>query len=102
MSIASGGECREELIAEVDYTQDEDELDFDQIYNRGGWGYGMNSVEALSMGLCCVTELTLEYEKFIPDHPFINVTSTTLYTELLGLINNPKKLVHFKEKGKSD
>ena len=72
----------------------------DQIYNRGGWGYGMNSVEALSMGLCCVTELTLEYEKFIPDHPFINVTSTTLYTELLGLIKNPKKLVHFKEKGK--
>ena len=27
----------------------------DQVHNRGGWAYGMNSVEALAMGLCCVT-----------------------------------------------
>ena len=28
----------------------------DQVGDRGGWGYGMNSVESLSMGICTLTE----------------------------------------------
>ena len=35
----------------------------DQIGNKGGWGYGMNSVEALSMGICTLTEMNEEYNK---------------------------------------
>ncbi len=72
----------------------------DQVHNRGGWGYGMNSVEALSMGLCCVTELIPEYVQFIPNHPFINVTGEALYEELKNLIHDPEKLIKTKKKGR--
>ena len=50
----------------------------DQIGDRGGWGYGMNSVESLSMGICTMTEINDSYNSFIPDHPFIAVTKDTL------------------------
>ena len=70
----------------------------DQIYNRGGWGYGMSSVEAMSMGLCCVTELVQEYKDFIPDHPFVDVTYDTLRETLEKLIDNPKQVLNYKEK----
>lgn len=70
----------------------------DQIGNRGGLGYGMNSIEALSMGLCCITELTKNYEKFIPDHPFINANSKTLLDQIKYLINNPNKILEIKQK----
>ena len=72
----------------------------DQVHNRGGWGYGMNSVEALSMGLCCVTELIPEYVDFIPDHPFVNVTGETLHDSLLELIENPDKIMEYKKKSR--
>jgi len=63
----------------------------DQITDVG-WGYGMNSVEALSMGVVCCTKMNEEYEKFIPDHPFINVTADTLKSELSDLIADRVKL----------
>ena len=68
----------------------------DQIHNRGGWGYGMSSVEALSMGLVCMTELVREYQDFIPDHPFINVTKENLKEKILQLTNNQKLLKNKK------
>jgi hypothetical protein len=73
----------------------------DQVHNHGGWGYGMNSVEALSMGLCCVTELIPEYVDFIPDHPFVNVTGETLHDSLLELIENPNKIMEYKKKSRT-
>ena len=73
----------------------------DQVHNRGGWGYGMNSVEALAMGLCCVTELVPKYVEFIPDHPFINVTGDTLYEALVDLISNNEKIIEHKRNGRS-
>ena len=69
----------------------------DQVHNRGGWGYGMNSIEALSMGLCCVTELVSEYIDFIPDHPFVSVTGKTLSEKLQELIENPDKILEHKK-----
>ncbi len=71
----------------------------DQVHNRGGWGYGMNSVEALSMGLCCVTELVDEYVNFIPDHPFINSNGDNLKETLEDLIVNPDKIKEHKKIG---
>ena len=71
----------------------------DQVYNRGGWGYGMNSVEALSMGLCCVTELLPQYVDFIPDNPFINVNSESLYPALSELVANKDKIIEYKKRG---
>ena len=72
----------------------------DQIHNRGGWGYGMSSVEAMAMGLCCATELNQEYENFIPDHPFLNINENTLYNQLSHLIKNNDLLKEFKIKSR--
>jgi len=72
----------------------------DQVHNRGGWGYGMNSVEALSMGLCCVTELVDEYVDFIPDHPFVNVNGDNLKETLENLIVNLDKIKEHKKTGR--
>jgi hypothetical protein len=60
----------------------------DQITNLGGVGYGVSSLEALSMGIPVCTRLTPEYEAFIPDHPFVHVTPDTLYDRLVELIRN--------------
>ena len=60
----------------------------DQITDHA-WGYGMNSLEALSLGLVCVTYLNPTYEKFIPDHPFVNADVSNLKEKLLELIEHP-------------
>ena len=72
----------------------------DQIGNKGGWGYGMNSIESLSMGICTLTEMNDEYNEFIPDHPFINVNKHTLKKELSKIILNRKKILDFGQKGR--
>jgi len=72
----------------------------DQIYNRGGWGYGMNSVEAMSMGLCCLTEMVPEYEAFIPDHPFININASNLKNTLETLVNNPQLIMQHQKRAR--
>ena len=72
----------------------------DQIHNRGGWGYGMSSIESLSMGLICLTELVKEYQNFIPDHPFINVTKKNLKEKLIDLTKNQELLINKKIKSR--
>lgn len=72
----------------------------DQVSNLGGWGYGMNSVEALSMGIACATNLLPAYEAFIPDHPFLNVSKETLYLDLKTLVESPEKIAELKQKGR--
>ena len=72
----------------------------DQVHNRGGWGYGMNSVESLAMGLVCMTELVEPYKKFIPDHPFIHITAETFETSLRKLISDPLALIEKKKESK--
>ncbi len=61
----------------------------DQIADTGGWGYGMSSVEYLSMGIPTCTSMVKEMVEFMPDHPFIAVTGETLERELIKLIENP-------------
>lgn len=72
----------------------------DQVSNLGGWGYGMNSVEALSMGVACATNLLPEYEAFIPDHPFFNVSKETLYENLKTLIEDPARIRELQQRGR--
>ena len=60
------------------------------------WGYGMNSLEALSMGLVCVTSLNETYESFIPDHPFVNANGENLKEKLIELIEQ-KELLREKQ-----
>ncbi len=68
----------------------------DQIYNRGGWGYGMSSVESLSMGLVCMTEMVEEYKNFIPDNPFVNINKKTLKDKIINLSKNKDLLIKKK------
>ena len=60
----------------------------------------MNSVEAMSMGLVCVTELIPKYEKFIPDHPFVNVTGESLYLTLKELVQDRNRIREIKKKSR--
>ena len=72
----------------------------DQVGGLGGWGYGMNSVESLSMGICTLTEMNEDYKAFIPDHPFVPVESGSITKVLTELIQNKKKIVEFGQKSR--
>ncbi|MCK5332176.1 MAG: glycosyltransferase [Candidatus Marinimicrobia bacterium] len=85
---------------EVRAIKQECDILIDQVHNRGGWGYGMNSVEALSLGLCCVTELVPRYIDFIPDHPFVNVNGDTLFDTLKNLVRDNDKIMEYKHRSR--
>jgi hypothetical protein len=70
----------------------------DQIGNHGGVGYGMNSVESMAMGLCCMTEMTGACDEFFKDHPFININEHNLEQKLVSLIKNRSKIDLYKKK----
>jgi glycosyltransferase involved in cell wall biosynthesis len=74
------------------------DLNIDQLTDLGGWGYGMNSVESLAMGICTIAYLNPKYEAFIPDHPFVNTRPETLQERILELSQNPQRIA---EKGKA-
>ena len=73
----------------------------DQIGDKGGWGYGMNSIESLSMGICTLTEMNQSYEDFINDHPFVNVNKKSLEPKLRGLIKEPDNILLRGSEGKT-
>ena len=73
----------------------------DQVGNKGGWGYGMNSIESLSMGICTLTEMNQSYEDFINDHPFVNVNEKSLEPKLRGLIKDPDNILFRGSEGKT-
>ena len=50
----------------------------------------MNSIESLSMGLVCMTELVDEYRNFIPDHPFININKRTLKKKNIPIVKKQR------------
>ena len=64
----------------------------DQIGDKGGWGYGMNSVESLSMGICTLTEINDKYNSFILDHPFVNVNQNNFESILRDLSQDRQKI----------
>ena len=76
------------------------DINIDQISNTGGWGYGMNSIESLSMGICTATNMNTEMKNFLPDHPFYEITKENLFIELENLIKQPKKIMEFGIRGK--
>jgi len=49
-------------------------------------GYGVNSLESLSMGICTVTNLSGAYQEFIPDHPFALANPDNLEKVLRELV----------------
>ncbi|MBD3277096.1 MAG: glycosyltransferase, partial [Candidatus Aegiribacteria sp.] len=57
----------------------------DQVAD-GDMGYGVNSLESLSMGIATVTNLSEAYRDFIPEHPFFLTTPETLKRDLRELV----------------
>jgi len=64
------------------------DIAIDQIGDRGGTGYGVNSLETLSMGIPTLTSFTPEFEAFLSDHPFVTVNPETLAARLEEVIVN--------------
>ncbi|MBC8203930.1 glycosyltransferase [bacterium] len=60
----------------------------DQIADKGGWGYGMSSVESLALGSVVCTHMNPKCENFLPDHPFVNVDENNLEDKLIKLIED--------------
>jgi hypothetical protein len=79
------GKSHQEAIR-MKYTCD---LAIDQIGDRGGTGYGVNSLETLSMGIPTLTSFTPEFEAFLKDHPFVTVDYATLPERLEQVIADP-------------
>ena len=64
------------------------DIHIDQIGDRGGWGFGMSSLEAMSMGLCCMTQMD-KCAPYMKDHPFIDVNEKNIKAEIELTIQNP-------------
>ncbi len=64
------------------------DIAIDQIADTGGWGYGMSSVEYLSLGIPTCTSMLPAMEAFLGEHPFVPVTAETLEGELVRLIED--------------
>ena len=62
------------------------DIAIDQITDIGGTGYGVNSLETLSMGIPTLTSFTREFEAFLKDHPFIVVDPEDLPEKLERVI----------------
>ncbi len=70
----------------------------DQI---GDLGYGINSLEALSMGIPSCSCLVPGFAEAYPDHPFVVVNKDNLKSELLRLIHDAKRRKELGLKGRA-
>jgi hypothetical protein len=66
------------------------DIAIEQVGNYGGTGYGRNSLETLALGIPTITEMTPDYEAWLPENPFVLATADTLYERLLMLIDSPE------------
>jgi hypothetical protein len=65
----------------------------DQLTDFGGFGYGMNSMECLSMGIPSITYINPQYDKFLKKHPFINANKDNIKEVLTKVLTNPEFLL---------
>ena len=75
------------------------DLLIDQIGDNCGWGYGFNSLEAFALGLAVATEMNEYYEKFMPDHPFININENNFKEKIIEVIEDRELLNRKKREG---
>jgi len=60
----------------------------DQIGNRGGTGYGINSIETLAMGLPTITDMNGGMNSWLPENPFIVAGADNLAYKVIELLDN--------------
>jgi glycosyltransferase involved in cell wall biosynthesis len=76
-------------------------LPVDQIgANTTATGYGMNSLEALAMGIPCLTAMTPEYLAFLGSHPFLVAEEGRLEEQLLAIARDPSRLAERSRVGR--
>lgn len=63
-------------------------LAIDQIGNRGGTGYGINSLETLAMGIPTITDMNGGMDTWLPENPFIVANSDNLSDVIVGILDN--------------
>lgn len=63
-------------------------LAIDQIGNRGGTGYGINSLETLSMGIPTITDMNCGMEDWLPENPFMVANKDTLAEKIVQLVSD--------------
>lgn len=67
----------------------------------GALGYGLNSLEALAMGIPTCSCLTKKFQECHPDHPFCAVDELNLKATLAELINQPQSRREIGAKGRA-
>ena len=72
----------------------------DQLTDLGGYGYGMNSMECLAMGIPSITYMNPGYEEYIPDHPFINANHENIEEVLEKILSNSDILIEKGRRGR--
>ena len=75
------------------------DLLIEHIGDNSGWGYGANSREALALGLAVASEMNEQCEKFLPDHPFININETNFKEKIIEVIEDKDLLNRKKREG---
>jgi len=67
----------------------------------GELGYGINSLEALAMGIPTAVQILPDFEAVLGEHPFINVTETNIAGKLLPFLESGELRKATGEKGKA-
>ena len=70
------------------------------IDNIGEIGYGINSLESLSMGIPTAVQIMPDMLEWLLDHPFINVNENNFIKELIPLITSEDLRKKYSQKGK--
>jgi len=79
------------------------DISIDQVGGRmGGTGYGKAGLETLGMGIPTITNMTKDYEDWLPENPFTVANSEDeLYKKLNQLIDSKQLRFELGEKGKA-
>ena len=77
------------------------DISIDQVGGTmGGTGYGKAGLETLAMGIPTITNMTRDYEKWLPENPFIVANNfAELYKSLVELIDNENYRIENGKKG---
>lgn len=77
------------------------DISIDQIGGTmGGTGYGKAGLETLAMGIPTITNMTNDYEEWLPENPFVVANNfDELYKSLIELIDNESLRIENGRKG---
>ena len=77
------------------------DISIDQVGGTmGGTGYGKAGLETLAMGIPTITNMTKDYQKWLPENPFVVANDfDELYKSLIELIDNENYRIENGKKG---